>query len=31
MFMEPVYKPAVAFALIVILLIIRPTGLMRGQ
>jgi branched-subunit amino acid ABC-type transport system permease component len=29
--MEPVYKPAVAFALIVILLIIRPTGLMRGQ
>ena len=31
MFMEPVYKPAVAFALIVILLIIRPTGLMRGK
>ena len=30
MFMEPVYKPAVAFALIVILLIIRPTGLVRG-
>jgi branched-chain amino acid transport system permease protein len=31
MFMAPVYKPAVAFALIVILLIVRPTGLMRGQ
>ena len=31
MFMAPVYKPAVAFALIVILLIIRPTGLMRGK
>jgi len=31
MVMEPVYKPAVAFALIVILLIVRPTGLMRGQ
>lgn len=31
MYMEPVYKPAVAFALIVILLIIRPTGLMRGK
>jgi branched-chain amino acid transport system permease protein len=31
MFMEPVYKPAVAFALIVILLIIRPTGLVRGK
>jgi branched-chain amino acid transport system permease protein len=31
MFMEPVYKPAVAFALIVILLIVRPTGLMRGK
>ncbi|MGH6915288.1 MAG: branched-chain amino acid ABC transporter permease [Geminicoccales bacterium] len=31
MFMQPVYKPAVAFALIVILLIVRPTGLMRGK
>jgi branched-chain amino acid transport system permease protein/neutral amino acid transport system permease protein len=31
MFMEPVYKPAVAFALIVLLLLVRPTGLMRGQ
>jgi branched-chain amino acid transport system permease protein len=31
MVMEPVYKPAVAFALIVILLIVRPTGLMRGK
>jgi branched-chain amino acid transport system permease protein len=31
MFMEPVYKPAVAFALIVILLIVRPTGLVRGK
>jgi branched-chain amino acid transport system permease protein len=31
MVMDPVYKPAVAFALIVILLIIRPTGLMRGK
>jgi branched-chain amino acid transport system permease protein/neutral amino acid transport system permease protein len=31
MVMEPVYKPAVAFALIVILLIVRPTGLMRGR
>jgi branched-chain amino acid transport system permease protein len=31
MVMAPVYKPAVAFALIVILLIVRPTGLMRGQ
>lgn len=31
MFMAPVYKPAVAFALIVVLLIIRPTGLMRGK
>jgi branched-chain amino acid transport system permease protein len=31
MFMEPVYKPAVAFALIVILLLIRPTGLVRGK
>jgi branched-chain amino acid transport system permease protein/neutral amino acid transport system permease protein len=31
MFMQPVYKPAVAFALIVILLILRPTGLMRGK
>jgi branched-chain amino acid transport system permease protein/neutral amino acid transport system permease protein len=31
MVMEPVYKPAVAFALIVILLIVRPTGLMRGM
>jgi branched-chain amino acid transport system permease protein len=31
MFMAPVYKPAVAFALIVLLLIVRPTGLMRGQ
>jgi branched-chain amino acid transport system permease protein/neutral amino acid transport system permease protein len=31
MFMEPVYKPAVAFALIVLLLIVRPTGLMRGK
>ena len=30
MFMQPVYKPAMAFALIVILLIIRPTGLLRG-
>ena len=27
---EPVYKPAVAFAIIVALLIWRPTGLMRG-
>jgi branched-chain amino acid transport system permease protein len=31
MFMAPVYKPAVAFALIVILLIVRPTGLLRGK
>lgn len=31
MFMAPVYKPAVAFALIVILLIVRPTGLMGGK
>ena len=31
MFLEPVYKPAVAFALIVVLLIVRPTGLMRGK
>ena len=31
MVLEPVYKPAVAFALIVILLIVRPTGLMRGK
>ncbi len=31
MFMQPVYKPAVAFALIVVLLIVRPTGLMRGK
>jgi branched-chain amino acid transport system permease protein/neutral amino acid transport system permease protein len=31
MFLEPVYKPAVAFALIVVLLIVRPTGLMRGR
>ena len=29
--MEPVYKPAVAFALIVVLLIVRPTGLFRGK
>jgi branched-chain amino acid transport system permease protein len=29
--LEPVYKPAVAFALIVGLLIVRPTGLMRGR
>ncbi len=27
----PVYKPAVAFAVIVIMLIWRPTGLMRGR
>jgi branched-chain amino acid transport system permease protein/neutral amino acid transport system permease protein len=31
MFLEPIYKPAVAFALIVILLIVRPTGLMGGR
>jgi branched-chain amino acid transport system permease protein len=31
MVLEPTYKPAVAFALIVILLIVRPTGLMRGK
>jgi branched-chain amino acid transport system permease protein len=31
MILEPTYKPAVAFALIVILLIVRPTGLMRGK
>jgi branched-chain amino acid transport system permease protein/neutral amino acid transport system permease protein len=31
MFMAPVYKPAVAFALIVVLLIVRPTGLLRGK
>jgi branched-chain amino acid transport system permease protein len=31
MFIAPVYKPAVAFALIVILLIVRPTGLMGGR
>ncbi len=31
MFMAPVYKPAVAFTLIVILLIVRPTGLFRGK
>ena len=31
MFMAPVYKPAVAFALIVVLLLVRPTGLMRGR
>lgn len=31
MVLEPVYKPAVAFALIVVLLIVRPTGLMRGR
>jgi branched-chain amino acid transport system permease protein len=31
MFIEPVYKPAVAFALIIVLLIVRPTGLMRGK
>ena len=27
----PVYKPAVAFAIIVIMLIWRPTGLLRGR
>jgi branched-chain amino acid transport system permease protein len=31
MFLPPVYKPAVAFALIVVLLIVRPTGLLRGK
>lgn len=31
MFLEPIYKPAVAFALIVVLLIVRPTGLFRGR
>lgn len=31
MFIAPVYKPAVAFALIVVLLIVRPTGLMGGR
>jgi branched-chain amino acid transport system permease protein len=31
MVLNPVYKPAVAFALIVVLLIVRPTGLMRGK
>jgi branched-chain amino acid transport system permease protein len=31
MFLPPVYKPAVAFALIVLLLIWRPTGLFRGK
>jgi branched-chain amino acid transport system permease protein len=30
MFLPPVYKPAVAFGLIVLLLIWRPTGLLRG-
>lgn len=28
---EPVYKPAVAFAIIVVMLIWRPTGLLRGR
>ena len=27
----PVYKPAVAFAIIVTMLIWRPTGLLRGR
>ncbi len=31
MFLAPVYKPAVAFAIIVVLLIVRPTGLLRGK
>ncbi len=31
LFLEPVYKPAVAFALIVLLLIFRPTGLFGGR
>ena len=31
MWILPVYKPAVAFVVIVLLLLVRPTGLMRGQ
>jgi branched-chain amino acid transport system permease protein len=31
MWIQPVYKPAVAFVVIVLLLLVRPTGLMRGQ
>lgn len=31
MFLEPVYKPAVAFALIVLVLVWRPTGIFGGR
>ncbi|GBD41571.1 High-affinity branched-chain amino acid transport system permease protein LivH [bacterium HR39] len=31
MFLEPVYKPAVAFALIVLVLVFRPTGMFGGR
>lgn len=31
MFLEPVYKPAVAFALIVLVLVLRPTGIFGGR
>lgn len=31
MFLEPVYKPAVAFALIVLVLVYRPTGILGGR
>ncbi len=31
MVFEPAYKPAVAFALMVIVLVLRPTGVIKGQ
>lgn len=31
MFLEPVYKPAVAFAVIVLVLVFRPTGILGGR
>ncbi len=31
LFIEPVYKPAVAFAIMVLVLIFRPQGVFRGQ
>jgi len=31
LFLEPVYKPAVAFALIVLVLVYRPTGIFGGR
>jgi len=31
MVIEPIYKPAVAFAIMVVMLIVRPQGLFKGQ